>query len=59
VEPSLKEDLKKFFEMLDYTEESDSGRIFHPINISCVRALMVKPLDEVLGRLRKHAYEHG
>lgn len=55
--PTVKEDLKKFFEMLNYTEESDSGRIFNPVNISCVRAHMVQPLNEILKRLEDYANE--
>jgi len=58
VEPNeVKEDLKKFFEMLNYTEESDSGRIFNPVNISCVRVHMVQPLNEILKRLEDYANE--
>lgn len=51
----LKEMLKEFFSYLDYTEESDSGRVFHPIEIGCCRCLMHEPLDEVITRLRDMA----
>jgi hypothetical protein len=44
--------VKDFFVFLDYTEESDSGRIFHPIAISCCRALMIEPLSACLNKLR-------
>ena len=47
--------LKEFFQMLDSTEESDSGRIFKPIQISSCRALMIKPLNKLLNDLRKEA----
>ena len=44
--------VRELFEFLDYTEESDSGTIFHPIRISCCRALMLEPLGEVLKELK-------
>lgn len=44
--------VRELFEFLDYTEESDSGTIFHPIRISCCRALMLEPLDKVLKELK-------
>jgi len=43
--------------MLNYTEESDSGRTFNPVNISCVRVHMVQPLNEILKRLEDYADE--
>ena len=55
MEPNVKEDLKEFFRILDLREESDSGRIFSPVNISCVRAHLVKPLDDILVRLKAYA----
>ena len=46
--------VKSFFEdYLDVQEESDSGRVFNPIHISCTRALMTKPLGELLMRMRE------
>lgn len=44
--------VRELFKFLDYTEESDNGRIFHPIEISCCRALMSEPLGEVLKELK-------
>lgn len=50
----LKELVKSFFEdYLDVQEESDSGRIFNPIFISCSRCLKMKPLSELLTRMRE------
>jgi hypothetical protein len=43
----------EFFSYLDYTEESDSGRVFHPIEISSCRILMHEPLAYVLHQMRK------
>jgi hypothetical protein len=46
--------VKSFFEdFLDYQEESDSGRVFNPIHISCTRAMMIEPLAKLLIRMRK------
>lgn len=49
---SLHELVKEFISYLDYTEESDSGRIFHPITIGSCRVLMQEPLNKVLTLLR-------
>jgi len=46
--------VKDFFEkFLDTWEESDSGREFHPITISCCRCMKVEPLDNLLKRMRE------
>ena len=45
--------VKEFLSYLDYTEESDSGRVFHPICISSVRVLMSQPLGMCLKKLRE------
>lgn len=50
---NLHELVKEFISYLDYTEESDSGREFHPIVVSSCRVMMTEPLGEVLNRLRK------
>ena len=50
----LKSLVKSFFEdYLDYQEESDSGRVFNPIHISCTRVMMTKPLGELLSRMKE------
>lgn len=44
--------VKEFFEKyLNRVEESDSGKMFHPIYISCCRAAMLEPLDKLLDRM--------
>jgi hypothetical protein len=48
----LQECVKDFFEYLDLREESESGKIFAPIEITCCRALLTAPLDELLNRMR-------
>ena len=52
------EELKKlvnelFTKYLDVVEESDSGNLFHPTIISCCRAAKVKPLNELMDRLKE------
>jgi len=49
----LKECVKSFFEdFLDIREESDYGRIFAPITVSCCRALEIEKLGRLLERMR-------
>ena len=44
--------VKEFFEgYLNIVEESDNGKEFNPITISCCRALMVEPLNNLLNRM--------
>jgi hypothetical protein len=46
--------VKSFFDdYLSVTEASDSGRIFNPIHISCVRAMRIEPLSNLLDRMKK------
>jgi hypothetical protein len=50
----LQELVKELFdEYLDVTEESDSGRVFHPIQVSCCRAMKSEPLGALLKRMRE------
>ena len=50
----LKATVRSFFEdFIDIREESDSGRVFAPITISSCRCMMIKPLAEVLAKMRK------
>ena len=58
IEQAEQEELKQlvnelFTKYLDVMEVSDSGKEFHPICISCCRAAKLKPLGELLGRLRE------
>jgi len=49
----LKECVKVFFEQyLNRREESDSGRMFAPIYVSCCRSLMLQSLGELLEKMR-------
>jgi len=45
--------IKEFFTYLDYTEESESGREFHPVTIGCCRVALSSPLDTLLKEMRK------
>jgi hypothetical protein len=52
-EQELKEAVKEFFNRyLNRVEDSDSGKVFHPVEITCCRALMVQPLCQILERMR-------
>jgi 3'-phosphoadenosine 5'-phosphosulfate sulfotransferase (PAPS reductase)/FAD synthetase len=45
--------VKEFFEKyLNRTEESDGGKMFNPITISCCRVMMTQPLNELLEKMR-------
>lgn len=49
----LEQCVKSFFEdYLDRVEESDGGRIFHPVQVTCVRVLKVPPLNNLLTKMR-------
>ena len=50
----LKALVKSFFEdYLNLREESEGGRMFSPIHVSCSRALKLKPLSELVARMRE------
>ena len=49
----MKSLLVRLFEFLDLTEESDSGRIFHPITIGSCRADKLQPLNDLLKEMKK------
>lgn len=49
----LQDCVKEFFEKyLNRREESDSGKMFAPITVSCCRAMMLEPLDELMEKMR-------
>jgi 3'-phosphoadenosine 5'-phosphosulfate sulfotransferase (PAPS reductase)/FAD synthetase len=49
----LEQCVRSFFEdYLDHVEESDGGKLFHPIHISCSRVLKVHPLNNLLTKMR-------
>lgn len=57
MEPNVKEDLKAFFEILESTDESESGRVFNPVTISSVRVHLTVKLNAILARLKAYANE--
>ena len=45
--------VKEFFEnYLNRREETDSGRMFAPVQVSSVRVMLVQPLGELLEKMR-------
>lgn len=52
-----KEDIKRFFKILEVKEESDEGRVFSPTYISCCRAITCGELSELLKRLKEYSNE--
>lgn len=51
----LKTLVKRLFEILDQKEESDSGREFSPVFISCCRVLLSEELNKILPRMKELA----
>lgn len=50
----LKEAVSELFsEFLDVVEETDSGREFRPIYVSCCRTIKLEPLHKLLKKLRE------
>ena len=44
--------VRELFSLLDATEETDEGRVFHPVQIVCVRNDMLINLQRVLATLK-------
>jgi 3'-phosphoadenosine 5'-phosphosulfate sulfotransferase (PAPS reductase)/FAD synthetase len=53
----LKECVREFFKILDSQEESEEGRMFHPVTINCCRAMMIEPLNKLLDRMKELSNE--
>ena len=44
--------VKEFFEKyLNYAEESDGGKMFHPITVNCCRVMMMQPVSDLLHKM--------
>lgn len=54
---SAKKDLKRFFEILDQTEESANGVEFHPVQLSSCRVMLTEELENILKRLKEFVNE--
>ena len=48
----LEEKVKRFFEILDIKEESDSGREFSPVYIVSLRVLLTQELGQLLNEMK-------
>lgn len=53
-EEDLTELLKKLFYYLDMTEESDSGRVFHPTIITSCRVMYQDKINDILKQLKEY-----
>lgn len=51
--------LTELFAMLDYEEESDGGKMFHPVTISCCRVMMVQKLNTILNELKSQTVKYN
>jgi hypothetical protein len=45
---TLEQAVHHFFDILNRTEESDSGHIFHPVTINCCRVMWMQDLEDTL-----------
>lgn len=45
--------VKELFRLLDITEETDDGRVFHPNRITSCRVLDAEKLNQVLVELKR------
>ena len=49
----LQEVVKEFFNrFLNRVEDSEEGKPFNPVIVSCCRSLMIQPLSDILERMR-------
>lgn len=48
---TLEQAVKHFFDILNRTEESDSGRVFHPVTINCCRVMWMQGLEDTLTKM--------
>lgn len=51
--------VKELFRLLDITEETDDGRVFHPNQISSYRTLDAEKLNQVLFELKRTLEDWG
>ncbi len=49
---SDRELIEEFLSYLDYTEESDSGRKFRPVVISCTRVTLTESLGDLIREMK-------
>lgn len=51
--------VRELFVLLDKTEETDDGRVFRPVQISCVREADRLKLEQVLKELKNTLEDWG
>ena len=51
--------VKELFRLLDITEETDDGRVFHPNRISSCRAADAEKLNQILFELKQTMQDFG
>jgi hypothetical protein len=51
--------VRELFRLLDITEQTDEGRVFHPNRISSCRALDAEKLEQVLKELKNTLEDWG
>lgn len=56
---TLEENVRRFFDILDTVECSDSGRDFKPIQISSCRVMLTAKLSAILEKMREQVYPKG
>lgn len=44
--------VRELFRYLDMQEESDGGKMFHPIKINCCRVMLTPVLNDLLDELK-------
>lgn len=49
----LKKLIKEFIDILEETEESNSGRVFHPVTINSCRVLKTKRIAHLINEIKK------
>ena len=48
----LEANIKELFVLLERTEQTDEGRLFHPVRIYCIREMDRVKLEQVLRKLK-------
>jgi hypothetical protein len=52
----LKDTVKEFLRCLEMTEESDSGKVFHPVYISSCRVLVTERVNNLLKKMKELSF---
>lgn len=49
----LSDATREWFAYLDRTEESDEGRVFHPVSFGCCRAMWVDRINAIMADMKR------